>query len=737
MFDTCKLETVKSRIQSSIRSSITYFRSSPSLRTNRGFRNESHLLPQLSIKACISHLRSIANQLECEIEQHFPGGEADFYIANLANQRHAFILSLDSDFFITSHGSKGYIPLDSLQFVKKERQPQNGSGHENGGGGWGEVKGSRRKQHSNIDSDTAHTVSASFIAISEANQIHCKVYKATALASSLSLPSVSYLPLCAILAGNDYYSPPIWKTSNTPSGSLHSNSTNGRATSQRIESAASAIIKQLRKSRKPLDRDGLPEFVRRVIDDIRDFAISDGQISDIARAALATLPEYCVSSITAPWLRSTSSSRSGAETPISISSLGLETESSSTISPLHALLMPANSATQPQTPSSVQGDNMQTKLRIYNAFENGYFRNSLLQIIVFGTFTPSAVLEDPDRTSTLVSLGRPLRAWIYAILNDSVGIGRLSVEEGSNQAAEQPTESDESESDFPFPSSEVFEPSSAPTVQTTVTEFVRRSMSLSEEQVVVPEWSSLDPSRPPAPTTPLARSTLDRLHILLHATSSYTDRLRDANGSHFPLLSAIIAIRHIALTLDGTAQAWTNAERKAALLMALIVHRAYDGHAVAQEMLDKHLDPNIPVSNEFMQRAAHLTTTLLSVSQLIEALLLTPLFATPPETLYQGSLFFNILEISSTDDQGWAELLSHVGLDEGEVVNLIDVMEEGLPQVAAVTKAKSKKEKKQKKSDQKLVDGLNTLQNGTVDSPTYTPGRNGLNNQFAMLGLNS
>lgn len=732
VFDTCKLETVKSRIQASIRSSITYFRSSPSLRTNRGFRNESHLLPQLNIKACISHIRSISNQLGSEIEQHFPGGEADFYIANLAIQRNAFILSLDSDFFITSHGSRGYIPLDSLQFVKKERPPSSGLANGEDTGGWGEVKVSRRRQHSTLASDDACTSSGAYSTISEATQIHCKVYTATALAKSLSLPSVSYLPICAILAGNDYYSPPIWKASNSPSGSAHSNSTNGRAASQRFEIAASAILKQLRKLRKPLDKDGLPEFVRRIIDDIRDFAISDGQISDIARAALATLPEYCVSSISAPsapWLRPTSTTRSGADTPISISSLGLETESSSTISPLHALLMPATSTTQARTAISEQADEMQTRLRIYNAFENGNFRNNLLQVIVFGTFTPSAVLEDPDKTSTLVSLGRPLRSWVYAILNNSVGIGRLPGEHVRIEAAGQTVETDGSDDDANL--TEGSETSQSSTAQTIVTEYVRRNMSLSEEQIIVPEWSSIDPSPSSAITTPLARSTLDRLYILLHATSSYTDRLRDTNGPQFPILSLIISIRHTVLTLDGTGQAWMHAEPKAALLMGLIVYQGYAGQAGAQQLLEKFTDPDKPISNASMQRAAQLTTTLLSVSQLIEALLLTPLFAASPETLYQGSLFFELLEMIPNDEEAVMDLMLQAGLDAGDVANLLDVLEEGLPAIPVsadlTTKGKKKKTKLEKKAAVSNADSR----------PASAPSGPGLNNKFAMLGMSA
>lgn len=737
VFDTCKLETVKSRIQSSIRGSIIYFRSSPSLRTNRGFRNDSHLLPQPSLKACTSHLRAIGEDLSREIEQHFPGGEADFYIANLATQRNAFILSLDSDFFITSYGSKGYIPLDSLHFVRQEKAIASlDSKQDAGEGDWGEVRSTRRRQRNTAAGDGAAAGgSEAYASVAQANQIHCKVYTADALAKCLSLPSVAYLPLCAILSGNDYYTPPIWKSSNSPPGSSHSNSTNGSSTARRFELVASSILRQLRKMRRPLDREGLPEFVRRVIDDIRDFAISEGQISDIAKAALATLPEYCVSSINATWSHSSSTSRSGAETPVSISSFGIQTESDSTVNPLHALLLPSTSAYS-SAASSEQADNTQIKLRIYNAFENGHFRNVLLQIVVFGTFTPSAVLEDPDKTSNVISLGRPLRAWIYAILHASVGIGRQSSTTYNNaNGSDVPEETDsESHDEADGTSSAEGGDGHEPTATISVVEHVRRNTALSDEAIIVPSWTSMDPLKPSNDTPPLARSTLDRFYILLHATASFTDRLCATSGPHLAILGVLLSLRHIAFIFEGTGQAWSDQERKAALLTSLVVLKAYQGGSEAGMMLERYVDPILPVSNDNLQRAAQLTNTLSSVSYLVETLLLTPLLSIPAETLYQGSLFIELLNKFHGDDcaEESSKLLEQTGLDPEETASLLDMMEEGLPQSQLSEKVRTKNEKKQRKAG-KNTRPLNVPENVIAHDGSGRKGSVPVN-KFALLG---
>lgn len=704
----------------------------------------------MTIKACIAHIRSISAELEVNnsiaIEQHFPGGEADFYIANLAIERKAFILSQDSDFFITSHGSRGYIPLDSVHFVKKEPKAVQGNRLEDDGDDWGQVSNSRRNRRttSSNGSSTDSTGSNAYTSIAQATKVHCKVYTAQALAQSLSLPSASYLPLVAILAGNDYYIPPIWKSSN-----------GNNNPSARFEAIASSILKQLRKQRKPLDKSALPEFLRRVIDDIRDFAISESMISDITAKALETLPEYCVSSLQAPFLRGhNGTGRNGTETPVSISSFGIETDTSGSMNPLHALLLPStlvlasNSSSEALAPL----DTTQTKLRIYNAFEHGYFRNTLLQIVVYGTYTPSAVLEDPDKSSCIVSLGRPLRDWIYAILDSSVGIGRQTVPHLSKEASaigessefgihetslsEEEGESSDVQDDEEEGTQDGILDDGSPAIR-SVTEYVRRNAALAEEQVSVLPWSTLDPT-PENTAPPLARSTLDRFHILLHTTSSFTDRLKDTASAHVQLLSIMLSLRHIAFTFEHTNQAWSQAERKAALLMAVIITKAYEGNTQAQEMIDKYSDPSIPVSNEYMQRAAQLTTTLLSVSLLIETLLLTPLLSTSPETLYQGSLFFDLLDTldKNEDTEGEGELLAKVGIQAEQLETLVETMEEGLPRTLVSNRLDGKSQKKKKKKNKTAEQATSVIAESSENSRGNTSNkRNVPFNKFAMLAL--
>merc|ERR1712093_242494 len=196
-FDSRKLETVKGRLQQGVRNSITYMRAGQSLRLNRGFQVETAVLPLLSFRMAIRILQTLQEGAGIpSVEQHFPAGEADPVIAELAVQKNAYILSQDSDFFVTSHGSRGYTPLDSLAFLYvPDKQPEDtaealmvaaADADDADDRSWAPVKPSKasRRQHRAHDAHSTAMKSRTSVTLDtlhQASLMTCTLYEAEAL----------------------------------------------------------------------------------------------------------------------------------------------------------------------------------------------------------------------------------------------------------------------------------------------------------------------------------------------------------------------------------------------------------------------------------------------------------------------------------------------------------------------------------------------------------------------------
>ena len=81
-------------------------------------------------------------------------------------------------------------------------------------------------------------------------------------------------------------------------------------------------------------------------------------------------------------------------------------------------------------------------------------------------------------------------------------------------------------------------------------------------------------------------------------------------------------------------------------------------------------------------------------------------------------------------------LLLQVGLEADQLTNLIDILEEDLPQAIPPVRLRSKKDKKKVKSDKKKAVAPDASQPGNTENniaskhKSYT-----LGNKFAMLGM--
>lgn len=623
-FPLDKLETVTSRLQSSVRNSISYMRAGPSLRSNRGFQVETGILPVLAKRACVAILRDL------HVEQRFPGGEADPIIAELAVYNNAYILSQDSDFFVTAHGSQGYIPLDSLNFVynppEESESMSNGDGVQDGS--WAPVKGrsSGRKQRPKA------TLTLDELGL--ATEVACMVYQPIAIAVQLGV-RVTWLPMVAILAGNDYYVPPIWRAAGSPTGGANS-------AQRRLDLVAKAIVKCGSKWKEDLSQNTVGPFLASVIDQVREFAMTDGQISNVVARCMEALAQYSLSHLAAPWM------------------------------PARQILDNALAVFV----SAPDEDDYLLKTRLFNAYEHGHFPGQLLQILSTGLYAPLPNLEDPDATSCNISCSRAIRTWVYALLHQAIGISQPIIEGESSVPRHVDTEQDEEalcEVDGPDLDRDAI-----------VREYIRRGATLVAETVEIPTLSKLL-LRADFPSANLCSSTIDRFRLFLLATSSLTPRLSDPSAPHLIVLATLASIRHLAFAFQHSkTRAWTNSDRLAALAMALLASR--------------QMVPEIfpaAQSNQSIQRAAQLTSAIHAVTLLAECLLLVPLLLPGGETHFDGRLFAWLLTLTA---QELEDLVVEQGVPQSEWLQLVAALEENLPMLEEAEKLSRNERKKRNKA---------------------------------------
>lgn len=659
-------------------------RAGASLRLNRGFQIETAILPILSFRMAIHILDHLPDGSQ-PVEQLFPPGEADPVIAELAITRNAYILSQDSDFFITSHGSRGYIPLDSVNFhylpEPNEERTQTAptavqADDDDDNSDWAPVmkpsKSSRRLQSHQSPTPLGSSAASaknsrpgdalSYEAVTletlpSASLMTCKAYESQDLAASLDL-SPAYLPSLAILAGNDYYSLPIWRS--TKVGGSNEGKT-------RIEAIATALRKCVGKQAKTptaWSEDALRSYLVKVVHELREFAMTEGQVEAVVDAALESLPVYQSSSL------STIHS-SGLTTPNTVSSMPDTTPGVPSLSIFLAV---------PDDPLYL------SKSRLLNAFETGCLRNTVMQIAATGIYAPTPVLEEPDMTSCQISCARSIRLWVYAILSETVGIHQRSGEgtvtpssillaEGEAKQLDGETTGDGNAGEDE--SASVHSAGASSQVHSVVTEYVRRGASLAEEDVLVPSVQDLLQDLLDAPfkdlTSTLSKPTKARFEVLLHATSSATDALLRTTGPHLAILPMIATLRHLTVTFqDSRTQAWTASLRRNVLAMSYIL-TADSGRSQSSALSTCATSP----TNAQLQRGAQVVVTLGAVSMLSEVLLLVPIL-TPGEMLYDGRLFYSLQDLPKDE---LLQILVDVGVDIDAFDKLVDVMEEGLPQV--------------------------------------------------------
>lgn len=198
------------------------------------------------------------------------------------------------------------------------------------------------------------------------------------------------------------------------------------------------------------------------------------------------------------------------------------------------------------------------------AFKEGRIGSVVLQIIKHHLVVPPRCLENPDFQSCSITLGRPIRMWMYAIIEDAVGL------------------------DTP-----------------EINEYVRRGDVLHLAPVPVnPLFNLLTP----LPTSALLLPSETRLQIFL--------TLLAAPPSLFhlplpPLTPLLLSLRHIQ---SQSKHPWSRPELLAAILAALTLSTSLDLPTFS---------PPVELTTHAIHRSAELVTALFHVGVLAETLLVT------------------------------------------------------------------------------------------------------------------
>ena len=370
-----------------VRRSELFFRTSPPARSHPRFLNENRILPPLVFVTSVQALKALAKE-GLPIELYFADEEGDPYSVELAGKLNGYVTGTDSDFVVlNAEGYKGYIPLDdffwdtsALGDLAPQPKPEPVDDFQ-------PIKRKKGKKHFEIN----HGIIPPVEDVSKIS-LACTVISPTVLASHLELP-ISLLPLLGALVGNDFSASPAARF-----GKQSLFFDRKVTLSQRITRVSNTIRDTIsnpaqNKTKKPEESDEVIDLIRRVVHTLL--------------------------------LRDASGLASGEEPAI------IEKIVESALQ--YALPTREDGVLRSPGPSCLLGNPGDVHLygrekgkairRLYlDGYHAGTVSSKMLDPLHTGTMWPRPFLEHPEKESVQRSIGRPIREWIYAILDDGVGL---------------------------------------------------------------------------------------------------------------------------------------------------------------------------------------------------------------------------------------------------------------------------------------------------------------------------
>ncbi|KAF9049890.1 hypothetical protein BJ165DRAFT_1329774, partial [Panaeolus papilionaceus] len=643
-----KFPTIISRMtESRVRPGQLFFRTSEVSRANGRFLRENRILPPLAYAVCVEVLQSLRSE---QLELHFADEEGDPYAVELAGRLEGYVVGNDSDFVIfNSSGYRGYIPLDELvwQFAPPEDELNPSVDDDDD---FQTVKKPKAKAK---PAQKSAFVGGSFPAESQEDLSMSFIsYSPETLASHLRIP-VGLLPLLAALVGNDF--------------SRDSDSTTRRTQAlfferqlslpERIEKVANAI-------HEVLMPDGPRRKAKHQVGSVMD--LIDRTVNNLLVRHVGTLGSGEIDAIIDKIVNATlqyAIPKYAGETP------GREGLWESSFCALHQAescgFLPLISRRVMWQAESNQSNPqlLQAREKYLDAYRQGTLEAKLMDTLNTASFWPRLFLENPDLETVQRSIAAPIRQWIYAILDDILGLPPSSVGDSDSVmegSVDEPSEEDDdedelidvvesdSEDDAPdylaplkgelyklHPSDdEISEPpasvlshQSPSTGLVIISEYIRRGTRIASEEIRVPsicdqlrsielaEYSIDD-----APPLTL-RSEEDRMTVLLRILRSDVPSIRQlAPESIVPVLALRWVVSTIHLrwkdtgSWDREKERWT--KREAACILA-----ACSTNSTPHNVMSKEEFP--PIQDRNIQLTAQILAALEAVEELVQVLLLT------------------------------------------------------------------------------------------------------------------
>ncbi|BGP18738.1 hypothetical protein JCM10213_009217 [Rhodosporidiobolus nylandii] len=368
----------------------------------------------------------------------------------------------------------------------------------------------------------------------EPPKMRLRVYQHETIAQFFSLPP-SFLPILAALIGNDA-----------------------------SDYSSDIILPRPRGARPRFPGQMEPQELRRIAAAVSLFAnYPVSSLAEIQDVVFAVLPRLLVGRVP---------SDPNIITNVSLSAFGYA---------LRPLEIPSPS--YPLHPSPADSPFTATSRALYEAaYKSSHLSSFFLHVLKHGTVVIQGGVEMPEYQTPTAVLGRPLRLWVYAVLQDAFG-GRLP------HGAE-------------------------------VVEYVRRQDELHPAHVAVPLLANLVAAAggdrhlylPPAPSPLLLTPQPSRFALYLLALAYPS--MPPLSTSHLsPFFPLVLALRHIQ---HFNKRPWSVQEQLSALLVAVLLRLAPTSLPVLAAQ-----NPLVP-PRPFIQRSVELVQTLVFVNLLGQALLL-------------------------------------------------------------------------------------------------------------------
>lgn len=669
-----KTSTLISRMnRGNIEQSLIFFRTSPASRCTPRFLRETNILPPLAYEVCVQTLQRLASSGKRPLEVHFADEEADPYAVELAGRLGAYVVGNDSDFVIFSSGLySGFISLSELMWILPDADEEtyaSKSGDEDDDFQTvvhGKVRKRPNQRPKNI---TFGLIPPADVPLEDLT-LNASVYTPVALAAHLKIP-VTILPLLAALVGNDFsnqsstqrnvqslfferrlsLSQRIVHTGNTLTSILNAASQPRKARHQ-VESVMDLITRTVNALLVRAPSHVAPGEVEAVVDRIVNAALTyaidkyDGEI-------------YGPDSL---W-------------PTRMCALHHQEAC-----PFVALFMRTH-------PCSSQGDTghdgaaLRLGAMYVEAFRSGKLKPKITDIMNTGACWPKTFLENPDLETVAKSIGRPIRLWIYALLED--GVGLPDAPEVSSSATDsvaednrglhgedeenldelidvQENSSDDDDTDLLAPlrgelerlrtaDDSTSEPPASATSHSrsrlrlgykTVTEYIRRGSRIASDEVQVPDLavlissSGFNASVDSVTYVPWQlRSLEERITLFLHILESNVPPMRDLPPIQ---LFGVLVVRWVIRTLhlravesgmtkDREKERWSQREARALLAFyveSLEVNEAV-GSTTAYGDTQAQQVAGVPIMDRTVQLMAQALTAIDTIQCLSQVLFLS------------------------------------------------------------------------------------------------------------------